>query len=369
MIDDIYIELGARLNQYTYKLPLLEDYLLILKEIFTPEEAAIAVKMPNRSISVPELSSLVNIPEDKLTAILERMADKGSVFNHQEDGRSMYIAIPFLPGIGEYQLMRAKNTPYEHKMAAMMEKLEEQMSKFMVPEIIDKYSDLMTNVMPIPFARVVPVKKEVESVQGIFSYDKVWEFIDREKVFSAAKCYCRHQSHIIGRECKIKNAPEYACLGFGPVAEFTIKYGFSKQITKQEAFEILDQADKAGLVHCMNNVSDLLTFMCNCCGCCCTPLRNIVKFRKFPLVSGSNFVVKADMDKCTACGKCVKRCQLQAITLEDKKLHIEEEYCFGCGSCTSTCPKDCLKLVRREEQITPKNATDPFIGIMENVEA
>ena len=37
MVPDVYYELGARLNEFAYKVPLVDDYLLILQEVFTPD--------------------------------------------------------------------------------------------------------------------------------------------------------------------------------------------------------------------------------------------------------------------------------------------------------------------------------------------
>ncbi len=361
MVADIYFQLGVRLNEFSYKMPLIEEYLLVLEEIFTQEEAAIAIKMPAKSHFLSELSAMFDMPEKELGNILEQMAYKGTIFSQEKDGKTAYNAIPFVPGIGEYQLMRGKNTPYERKLAVMLDEFENKLNVLMTPEMLTQFPDMV----PVPFARAIPINKDIQSLSEIYSYEKVAEIIEREEVFSAAKCYCRHHSSILGRTCKIKDAPEYACMGFGVVAEYTIKYGFSKKITKKQAFDILDQADRAGLVHCTNNVSDLMTFICNCCGCCCAVLRNIVKHRQTLGMTHSNFIITANTEDCTGCGECDDRCQLEALSLEDDIVCIDESRCIGCGICTSTCPVECLQLVRRQEIIEPAKATDPFIGMME----
>lgn len=48
-------------------------------------------------------------------------------------------------------------------------------------------------------------------------------------------------------------------------------------------------------------------------------------------------------DKCISCGRCVKSCAYQAISLEPKA-NIEISKCFGCGLCVTRCPKKAIKI-------------------------
>lgn len=41
---------------------------------------------------------------------------------------------------------------------------------------------------------------------------------------------------------------------------------------------------------------------------------------------------------CTGCGKCLKWCPTEAISLVDKVAFIGESLCLGCGECAVTCP-------------------------------
>jgi len=361
MIPDVYHELGARLNEFAYKVPLLDDYLLILQEVFTPEEARIAINLPGRPARLSVLSEQMQMAEAELSEILERMAHKGSVFTLERDGHTEYCAIPFVPGIVEFQLMRAEGSPREKKLATMLEAFEEKMAPFMTPEMVEQFQEMIGD----PFARVIPIQEEMQSVTEIYPYEKISEFIDREDFFAAAKCYCRHHTDLMGRECEAKGVPEYSCMSFGDVARFVVKHGYGKEITQDEARTILDECEKAGLVHCTNNVSDMMTFICNCCGCCCGIFRMLVKYQNPKAVALANFVVQASVEDCSGCGDCLERCQVQALTLEDDVVAIDASRCIGCGLCSTTCPTGCLELVRRAPVVEPGSATDPFVGILE----
>lgn len=46
-------------------------------------------------------------------------------------------------------------------------------------------------------------------------------------------------------------------------------------------------------------------------------------------------------DLCIACGRCMKSCAYQAISIEDRA-YIDKSKCFGCGLCFSRCPKKAI---------------------------
>lgn len=50
----------------------------------------------------------------------------------------------------------------------------------------------------------------------------------------------------------------------------------------------------------------------------------------------SDLQPKVKENKCTACGRCIKWCPVQAISLE-KTAVIDADKCIGCGECTVTC--------------------------------
>jgi electron transport complex protein RnfB len=79
----------------------------------------------------------------------------------------------------------------------------------------------------------------------------------------------------------------------------------------------------------------------------------------------TNYFAEIDIDNCTGCGICVKRCQMEAIVIEDKKAIINLERCIGCGLCVTTCPTRAMKLIKKEkETIPPKNIATLYMKIL-----
>ena len=53
------------------------------------------------------------------------------------------------------------------------------------------------------------------------------------------------------------------------------------------------------------------------------------------------------LDKCNACGVCVKAFGCPAISLSDEKVEIDATLCYGCGVCEKVCP---FEAIRRKEK-------------------
>jgi len=128
---------------------------------------------------------------------------------------------------------------------------------------------------------------------------------------------------------------------------------FGKRISKEECLQILEDSEKAGLVHNANNNADSLFFVCNCCGCCCGFLKMLRDQDVKAMLALSNFQVAIDEETCTGCGDCLDRCQMEALRLEREVVTVHIDHCVGCGNCVSVCPTESLSMVRRSDTRPP----------------
>jgi uncharacterized Fe-S center protein len=52
----------------------------------------------------------------------------------------------------------------------------------------------------------------------------------------------------------------------------------------------------------------------------------------------ADFRPEVSSEKCTACGRCVTWCPVDAIEVVDRVAVVDMETCYGCGECVATCP-------------------------------
>ncbi len=360
MSEDLYFKLGERLNQYQVKILLVEPYLNILREIYAEKEAELGAALPLGSHSASELSEKLGREEKELGSLLEGMANKGTVFvTKTEDGSSQYALMPFVPGVVEFQLMRGTDTEQDRKVARMLHEFMEGEMKDLTREVM-KDPVVAKQMMPDAPARTITVEAELPRGTQIYPFEKLTELVDQESFFAAAKCYCRHHAYLIDQPCKVEGVPEYSCLMFGKAAEFIVDREFGKEVTKEQAYRILEATEKAGLVHNTNNWIENTGFICNCCGCCCGFLKMVKEYDSSAWLESANFQVQAEFEECVGCGDCIERCQMDALCLEEEVISIDLSRCIGCGNCVTVCPTECLSMVRRSDKSPPagKDALD-----------
>jgi ferredoxin len=167
---------------------------------------------------------------------------------------------------------------------------------------------------------------------------------------------------MLGKGCE---KPLETCLIFGVAVDYYERNGLGRVIDKQEALDILKEADEAGLVLEPSNAREIVNICC-CCGCCCQLLRNFKRYPKPASLVSSPFMVVATPETCEGCGVCVERCQMDAVQMHDDRAVLETDRCIGCGLCVSTCPTGSLTLVRKPHPPhpgVPKDMTEAFIRV------
>lgn len=125
------------------------------------------------------------------------------------------------------------------------------------------------------------------------------------------------------------------------------RYLNGRIVTQDEALQLLRECHERGNVHAgffKDVAAGRLYSICNCCPCCCTALLS-QNYLSAPMMAGSGYIAKIDMDKCTNCGLCEKHCNFLAIYRDkDNHVQVNEDLCRGCEACLNYCKTGAIKL-------------------------
>lgn len=150
---------------------------------------------------------------------------------------------------------------------------------------------------------------------------------------------------------------------FNNTAASLIRHEHAREVDKVEGLDLLHEAYDNNLVQFGENVQKSVSFICNCCGCCCEAMIAARRFAIMNPVHTTNFLPLVDESNCNGCGKCVNVCPVEAMTLVSannpdkpkmKMARLNEDICLGCGLCVKVCNKDTITLKTRGKRvITP----------------
>jgi electron transport complex protein RnfB len=74
----------------------------------------------------------------------------------------------------------------------------------------------------------------------------------------------------------------------------------------------------------------------------------------------TNYYAAIDSENCTGCGDCVKRCQVNAVSIDESLgvAVINLDRCIGCGNCVAPCPLEAIRLIKKGKKLVPPVDTE-----------
>ncbi len=338
MEREVYEKLREVLDLHPCGCPEAPEIYQLLEILFTPEEARVALGLAFRPLPADEVARRSGVEVEEAKARLEAMADKGVVFSREKEGVRGYALLPVMPGLFEFPYMKGYPPELRPRVDALW--------KSYLPKLSRNFGTPSTS-----FSRIIPIQEEVEQRPGVLPYEMVYEMIRKAKVTGIARCACRE----LENRC---DAPREACMLFDETCTYLVERGFGRYLSQEEMIEKLKEFDRAGLVHQVNNARERLTFVCNCCPCCCGLLRAATRWGNRNVYTRSAFLPVLDEEACSGCGACAEqRCPVQAIAMEGERPVFEVESCIGCGLCVTGCPSRALRLEKRVEVPQPPSTT------------
>src|SRR5271157_3255998 len=220
MADEIYHKLARVLDALPNGFPATESgvEIKILKRIFTPEQADLFCDLRLTFETAQQVSERTGRPLEELDRQLKDMGKAGQLFSINFGGIRVFKMLPWVFGIYEFQLGRL-----DKEFALLFE----EYAPFFGQQFYSQTPQLM---------RTLPVEKEISGQQEVISYEKISDLIDKNQSFLVNDCICKKEKALLGHPC---DRPVQVCLALAPVPDVFKKYPTGREITKQEAHDLI----------------------------------------------------------------------------------------------------------------------------------
>ena len=352
-----YDHLANRLNRFPQGAPPTALLFRILALLFTEREADLVSRLPIKPFTAGEASRAWGRPLGETQRALDTLADKGLLLDVAERAGTRYVLPPPMAGFFEFSLMRVRQD------------VDQRVLSELFYEYLNVEEDFIKALFAVGETRLGRVFVDERAVPPALSlqvldHERASEVVETASDIAVGICYCRHKMQHVGRAC---DAPLDVCLTFNAVARSLTRHGIARAIGKPECHDVLARSRERHLVQFGENVRERVSFICNCCGCCCEALLAARRFGFLHPVHTTGFEPAIDPATCNGCGKCVAACPVDALSLVSahdparvnrKTIEFDRDRCLGCGVCVGVCPKHSLALARRPERVmTPLDST------------
>ncbi len=222
-----------------------------------------------------------------------------------------------------------------------MEKEEERDDEWLI-ESINQRAKKRKSGLADPSV-IIPINKAFEVSQKVLPSKQVFDILSNAKTMARTDCDCRSKPNAC-------DAPLNVCIVLNSLAEKLASDNNNTDIIDiEEAKQILDATEDAGLIHLIINQKGFQPeAICSCCHCCCHELKALLEHNDLGSVLQSDYITKKDTTKCINCGECITHCHFHAHTESNNEIIYSPEKCYGCGLCIASCPTGALELVEKE---------------------
>jgi ferredoxin len=352
-LKNAYHRLVERINLFPQGAPPSELLHGILRMLFSEKEAGLVSLLPIRPFDARKAAAVWKTGERQAEAILAGLAGRGVLLDIEENGNRVYILPPPMAGFFEFSMMRLRADLDQKALSELYYQYINVEEDFIKALFVAGETQLGRALVHEP---ALPA----DSGLYVLDYERASRIIETASHIGIAMCYCRHKMGHLGKAC---DAPMDICMTFNRAADSLIRHGIVRPVTVSECMGLLERAYENNLVQFGENVQRRVSFICNCCGCCCEAMTAARKFAHLHPVHTTNFLPVVDGDACTGCGRCVDVCPIGAVALVSaadpkkrtkRKALVDGDACLGCGVCVRNCKAGAMALERRPERvITP----------------
>jgi ferredoxin len=357
--DREYRFLQDRLDRSLTGAPESPVLMKILKILFQPEDANLARRIPYRPTALETLARDLRIDPDELDERLTAMARRGLVVDIERDGERFFALAPIVIGFYEFTFMRTGDDLPLVELARLFDEYMFKDRRF--------GGSVFQGETQIGRTLVREESLPDDDHTEVLDWERASRVIESATTAAVSTCACRHKATHLGTACdrSLRN-----CLSLNYAAEILVRNGLAEPLSTNEALRILEESKADGMAQTGDNVQRKVSFICNCCSCCCGFFQAIRLLNFTNAVVTSNWMAAIDDTKCTGCGKCAEVCPVEAIDIrrnsEGKRqpasaeqVQVDESLCLGCGICCTTCPTGAAVMKPRPQRVyTPETIFD-----------
>jgi NAD-dependent dihydropyrimidine dehydrogenase PreA subunit len=349
-----------------YGLPGGDRYFQIIAARYTPEEADLLTGIPFSPKNLKDLADIKKMDPAELEKKLDDCARKGQVYRFVKNGEVRYYLHDMLLSLRMWGAPGHKGDPEANPFAKLSYgNMDYDVEMWLKP--IERGN------------RVIPINETVEDPRAILPYEHMDKLMDSLEYFCVGHCMCRERkAAAMDYNCEVVPLSQN-CLHFGKLAHYMVDNGLAREITREDAKQILRNSMDQGLILTIENIQKGQDTLCSCCGDCCAWIEGLTKMRQLHAFSNSNYLANSNSETCSGCGLCAKRCQMDAIELKEmpsargrtmlvhgeggkerklvnktgKVSVVDTHKCVGCGVCAYKCPTKSLILKRNAVEHAP----------------
>ena len=326
-----------------------ETWMEYLRTLLTPEEVKWIIHLPvfPSFMSVGKYAKKIGKTKEEAQDILEKLFKTDCVMTLGAKQNKYAIHFPLF-------IFDGPPLSFDEYPPEKAKKLAELSYKYLVEE--EWYRNFEGSA-ETPLSRVIPVQESIKTESSIIPYEDIIKLIDNAETLGLQACVCRKRLEVLGKRTCTEKYPLETCIAIDAGAQYTIKRGHAREITKEEAKKLLKEFNKMGLIHCTENFAQgSHNLICNCCSCCCNLIGGITRWDNPRAVAAANYIATLKQpENCVNCELCVEKCNFKAITISDSGPVINKDKCMGCGVCVVNCPEEIIELKRLDREVIYDN--------------